>query len=451
MKRRDFMKTIAASGLALNMPLLSNNAHASSLPGKYLVVVQADGAWDPTSFCDPKGLNQAYEDKSDLHGGSTNSVALNSTKKTGAIQWSDVPDIEGLEDVDAVRTQDQIDTFFTRYGDRMTVINGIDTGTNSHDVGKRHIWSGLMDVHHPSLAAFYAGSVAPNLPLSFMSNGGFDYTASVVARTRTRNPALISEIATPNLTYGDRNFLHVDNDVDVYAEVMTAQRARLERQLASEQLKRRRLQLSQLFGVRSNEANLGEISPHLKSVQDNVFPEDHWNAGRAEGFKKQVQFIASALKAELAVSANLYMVGFDTHDNHDIRGYPLLGDLCEGVHYLMVVLDYLGIREQTTVVVGSDFGRTPYYNSGKGKDHWPLTSMIVIQGDEVVTGGRVYGATTPEFNSLKINPLTGLQDDSGLLLKPEHVHQELRGLLGVSNSSLAALFPLSSSSFNIFN
>ena len=450
MKRRSFMKTIATSGLALNMPLLSNNAHASSLPGQYLVVVQADGAWDPTSFCDPKGLNQAYADKSELHGGSTNSVALNSAKKIGAIQWSDVPDIDGLEAVDAIRTQDQIDTFFTRYGDRMTIINGIDTSTNNHDVGKRYMWSGNLDVSHPSLAAFYAGAVAPNLPLAFMSNGGFDYTASVVARARTRNPALIADIAAPNLTYGDRNFLYVDGEVDVFAEVMIAQRARLKRQLASEQLERRKLQLSQLFGIRSNEANLGEISPHLRSVRENVLPEDHWNAGRAEGFKKQVQFIASALKAELAVSANLYMVGFDTHDNHDAKGYPLLGDLCEGVHYLMVVLDYLGIKEQTTVVVGSDFGRTPYYNSGKGKDHWPLTSMVVIQGNEVVTGGRVYGATSSDFNLLNVSPLTGLPDEDGLILEASHVNQELRKLLGVADHSLAELFPLPESAFDIF-
>jgi len=450
MKRRAFLKNLAASGLALNMPLLSSNAHAMTQPQQYLIMVQADGGWDPTSFCDPKGLNQAYSDKSALHGGSTNSVALNPSNVLGDIRWSDMPDVEGIDSVDAARIQAQIDGFFTTYGDRMTVINGIDTTTNNHDVGKRYMWSGNIDVSHPSFAAFYAGALAPNLPLAFMSNGGFDYTASVVARTRARSPSLISEIAEPNLTYGGRNFLLADDEMDVYAEVLSMQQNRLARHLATEELERRRVQMGQLFGVRSNEADLSAMSPYLAEIQANVSPDDHWNPERADSFKGQAQLVAAAMKANLAISANLYMMGFDTHDNHDSRSFPLMGDLCEGIHYLMVLLEYLGIREQTTVVVGSDFGRSPYYNVGKGKDHWPITSMLVIHGGQVVTGGRVFGVTTDDFNAVKIDTSTGLAGESGLILEANLVNQELRKLMGVADHSLAELFPLPESAFNIF-
>ena len=450
MRRRAFLKNLAASGLALNMPLLTNNAHAQAAPDKYLIVVQADGGWDPTSFCDPKGLNQAYSDKSALFGGSTNSVAINPTKRIGEIQWTDMPDIADLAAADAARIQDQIDSFFTTYGSRMTVVNGIDTTTNNHDVGKRYMWSGHIDVSHPSLAAFYAGAIAPSLPLAFMSGGGFDYTASVVARARAKSPALITEVAEPNVTYGGRNILNVSSEMDVYAEVLAAQQKRLARQLASEELERRRSQIGQLFGVRSNGADLSAMSPYLADVQANVAPDDHWNAGRADSFKAQAQLVAAAMKANLAISANLYMTGFDTHDNHDSGSFPLMGDLCEGVHYLMVLLEYLGIREKVTVVVGSDFGRTPYYNVVKGKDHWPLTSMLVMQGDNITTEGRVYGATTQDFNSQKINAISGLPDESGLILEASHVNQELRKLMGVANHPLAQLFSLPESGFDIF-
>lgn len=450
MRRRSFLKGIAASGLALNMPLISGNAHALSTPQKKLIVIQADGGWDPTSFCDPKGLNLAYGDKSAWHSGSTNSVDLNASKALGDIRWTDMPAIPGMESTDAIRIQDQIDGFFTTYGSRMTVINGIDTSTNNHDVGKRYMWSGNLDVSHPSLAAFYAGAVAPNLPLAFMSNGGFDYTASVVARARAKSPGLISDVAEPNVTYGGRNFLHVDGDTDVYAEILASQQQRLSNQLASEPLERRRAQMGQLFGVRSSEADLGAISPYLADIQANVLPDDHWNSERADYFKSQAQLVAAAMKAELAVSANLYMIGFDTHDNHDARAYPLMGDLCEGIHYLMVLLEYLGISDQVTVVVGSDFGRVPYYNRSQGKDHWPVTSMLVMQGESASTGGRVYGASTDDFNLSRINQQTGLPDDGGLILEASHVNQELRKLLGVANQPLAGLFSLPESDFRIF-
>lgn len=450
MRRRSFLKHLAASGLALNLPVISGNLHASSLPEKFLIVVHANGGWDPTSLCDPKGLNEAYADRSSFHNGSTNSVALNPSKKIGDIRWSDIPDVEGLDWSVAQRSQTQIDGFFSAYGDRLTVINGIDTSTNSHNVGRRHVWSGHIDVSHPSISAYYAGAVAPYLPMAFMSNGGFDYTGSVVARTRAKSPTLISEISEPNVTYGGRNVLHVDDNMDVYAEVMLAQKARLQRQLQSETLEKRRSQLGQLFGVRSSEADLGAMAPYLADIQDNVSPDDHWNVDRADNFKIQAQIVAAAMKANLAVSANLYMPGFDTHDRHDAVSYPQMGDLLEGIHYLMVVLEHLGIREKVTVVMGSDFGRTPFYNAGKGKDHWPLTSMMVLQGGNTVTNGRVFGATSDDFNVEKINVTSGLPDSSGLVLEPAHVNQELRKLLGVADHPLAELFPLPESNFNIF-
>ena len=451
MKRRDFIKTLAASGVALNMPIISGNAHAS-VPEKYLIVVNAGGGWDPTSLCDPKGLNSAYEDKSSLFGGSTNSVALNPSKRFGGLQWSDIPDTGAIASADMLRIETQFDGFFggSGYGDRLTVINGIDTATNSHDVGPRHVWSGNDEVGYPAMSAFFAAAVAPTLPMSFLSNGGYDVTASVVARARANNPSFIEEIAAPNVTYGNRDILFRSGEDDVFAMIQNAQEARLNRQLSNEPLERRRRQLSQIFGVRSDDSDLSELIVHLNDVKSNVLMADHWNAGRAENLKTQAQLVASALKANLAVSANLNMGGLDTHDNHDSRSYPVMGDILEGIHYLMVVLDYLGIREKTTVVVGSDFGRTPYYNVSNGKDHWPLTSMLVLQGSNVVTGGRVFGATSDDFNVEKINVTSGLPDTSGLVLEPAHVNQELRKLLGVADHPLAELFPLPESNFNIF-
>ena len=42
------------------------------------------------------------------------------------------------------------------------------------------------------------------------------------------------------------------------------------------------------------------------------------------------------------------------------------------------------------VVVASDFGRTRYNGDG-GKDHWPITSMMMMGAG--ISGGRVIGQT----------------------------------------------------------
>ena len=57
MKRRHFLQVMAAAGLTAQAPLWSPKAHAAA-PDKFVVVVNASGGWDPTSICDPKGLNK---------------------------------------------------------------------------------------------------------------------------------------------------------------------------------------------------------------------------------------------------------------------------------------------------------------------------------------------------------------------------------------------------------
>lgn len=449
MKRRNFLQVMAAAGLTAQAPLWSPKAHAAA-PNKFLVVVNASGGWDPTSICDPKGLNQAYQDESDRFEGSTNSVALDSNKAFGDIRWSAVPEGVSSDELVRARINDQFDNFFNTHGDHLTVINGIDTGTNNHDTGSRFVWSGNDDTGYPSLAAYYAAAVGPTLPMAYISNGGYDFTDSLVARARANSAGFVSEVADSNRYYDDVGFMYRSGDrsSDIYQHVLDAQAARIQRQLASEALPLRRKQLSQLLGVRTEESNLGELTVQLDALQANVLRDDHWNENRAESLKSQAEVVVAAFAAGLTASANLNVGGFDTHGNHDSSAYPVLGDLLEGVHFLMVALEYAGIADKTTVVIGSDFGRTPYYNSGNGKDHWPVTSMMVIQPEG--TGGRVFGSSTSDFSSQPLNATTGARDDSGTVMTPAHVNVALRDLMGVGSSSLSGSYPINVSPFRIF-
>lgn len=449
MKRRAFMQLMAATGLTAQMPLWAPSAHAAA-PDRFLIVVNASGGWDPTSLCDPKGLNQAYQNESDRYEGSTNSVAIDPNKTFGSLRWSAIPEGVSNDELVRQRINDQFDNFFTTYGDRLTVINGIDTGTNNHDTGNRFVWSGHEGNGYPSLAAYFAAAVAPTLPMSYISNGGYDFTDSLVARARASSASFVNEVADPNHYSSDRGFLYRtgDRSVDQYERVVAAQRARIQRQLNNEALPQRRKQLQQLLGVRSTDSNLGALTVKLDEIQANVLRDDHWNVNRGENLKSQAEVVVASMAAGLTASANLNVGGFDTHGNHDANAYPDMGDLLEGVHFLMVALEYAGIADRTTVVIGSDFGRTPYYNSGNGKDHWPVTSMMVLKSGS--TGGRVFGASTNEFMAQPVNLTTGQPDAGGTVLTPEHVNRALRNQLGVGSSSLADNYPLNVPDFRIF-
>ncbi len=452
MKRRDFLQKLLASGFINALPFQMHRAYGAQAVPHFFVMVNAGGGWDPTHFCDPKGLNQAYPDRAGSfngYDGSVNRVALDENKRIGDIQWSAIPDAFG--DTEHDRIENQFDNLFQSYGSRMTVINGLDTGTNNHATGNRYIWSGQSDMGYPSFAALYAGATAPSLPMSFISNGGYDETAGLVARARANNANYLSELADSNYQDSTNGYFYrnQDSSVDVYQSILSAQRQRLVRQQTQETLPLRRKQLAQLLTVREEDANLGAMKTQVDLINENLNLNDHMN-NRNRGFKTQAQVAAAAFSSGLSAAVMLNSGGFDTHGNHDVSQTRSLGDLFEGVDYLLQCLSFLGIAHKTTVVMGSDFGRTPYYNSGQGKDHWPVSSMMVLHDSTRNTGGKVFGATSEQFRALPVNSSTGLHDEAGIILTPAHVHKELRVLAGIDQASATLEFPISQQVLSLF-
>ncbi|CCK77038.1 conserved hypothetical protein [Oleispira antarctica RB-8] len=451
MKRRNFIQMLAATGMTASLPLTASKAHAAA-PDHFLVMVNAGGGWDPTSLCDPKGnLSQYLSERPDARNeGSINSVAINTETKRNPVSgmtWSDTPRINNNDDTTA-RVDTQFQNFFTTYHDKLTVINGIDNGTNNHSSGNRATWSGNLEVGYPSLAALFAASKNPSLPMAYISNGGYDFTASLVSRARASSAGFIDRLADPN---SDKyHYRNDDQSTDIYAQIRQAQAERLARQKINEALPLRRQQLNQLFTVRQEDNNLAQLSAE-KTIIEAIVPTNDHMYNRDQNFKKQASLIAAAFKAGIAASANLSTGGFDTHGNHDNSQYQNLGDLLEGVAYLQEALTAAGIADKTTVVIGSDFGRTPYYNSGNGKDHWPVTSVMVMHPTNSGKGGNVFGASTDKFRAQMLNRTTGQPDEFGQLLTPAHINLALRKELGIHNDALTAGFPLNVDDFSIFS
>ena len=63
----------------------------------------------------------------------------------------------------------------------------------------------------------------------------------------------------------------------------------------------------------------------------------------------------------------------------------------DAVNYLWVYAEEHGVADRMVVVMGSDFGRTNFYNSVNGKDHWPIGSYVGHREEPVMDracGGR---------------------------------------------------------------
>ncbi len=69
----------------------------------------------------------------------------------------------------------------------------------------------------------------------------------------------------------------------------------------------------------------------------------------------------------------------------------LIPEFLAGIQYLLRRAEDMKIRERLVVVLQSEMGRTPNYNSGNGKDHWSIGSILFLGRN--IKGNRVIGAT----------------------------------------------------------
>ena len=118
-----------------------------------------------------------------------------------------------------------------------------------------------------------------------------------------------------------------------------------------------------------------------------------------------------------------------------------MANLTDSVDFLWEYAEEHGVANRMVVVIGSDFGRTNFYNSADGKDHWPIGSFIVMEKNRPWTG-RAVGETDGLHFAQRINPRTLRRDDTnGTIIYPKHVHKALRRYLDIAHTPGAQRFP----------
>jgi hypothetical protein len=450
MDRRRFLKIAGLAGLSVMAPLglREGSASQAKYPGPYWIMVNAGGGWDPTITFDPKGgktgdrttVNQSY--------------APGEIKSSGNIPHAPTALMPG--GVLAASCA----SFLDAYHDRLMVLNGIDTTTNNHDAGSRTIWSGQLAEGYPSFAALAAAKALEtmDLPMAYLSNGGYDSTGGLIPLTRVGGTDSIQRLAYPNIR--DPN----DPKSDLYhsqataSRIAAAQSARLQTMQARQSLTSPRDAMGSLYLARESNGGLASLGEALKGKElvriDDIpklaaIPGDSRNqVDDAERLMQQAQIALFAFKSGVAVSANLDIGGFDSHSNNDDQQTSQQMQILVALDYLYSQLDAMGLADKTYVLVGSDFGRTPYYNDADGKDHWNITSML-LSGPKIPTN-VVIGGTDGEFKPKTVNTKTLATDGTGVRIEPRHVHAELRRIAGLTGTDLDTQFPLTGETLRLF-
>lgn len=413
--RRDFLKLCGCAGLGFAVPWtrsfesLAAPQKDEPYPGPYYVVFNASGGWDTTYLMDPKGvngINRLFQDGEILTKGAHKFAPIRKHAQGGLCN----------------------EDFYEAFGSELVTFNGLDYSVNNHSPGARYMATGKLDsLAYPTFAALVAACQGPHCPLAFLTFGNYSATGNLVAMSRVPYLPSLSRIANADGIEGSAVSLYHDSfALDRIEEALRKQnevgatQARLPRAERGENM---------LYAAQVNSKALERITQHIPKESPK------------ERLSQQCEIALASFKAGVCVTANLNIGQFDSHQNNDPDQMKLIPELLAGIAYLVRRAEDLKIRDQLVVVIQSEMGRTPDYNSGNGKDHWSIGSIMFLgQG---IKGNRVIGATDEKQFAVPVDPATlRLDREKGLRIRPEHIHQALRQLAGIADHPLSKKFPL---------
>jgi uncharacterized protein (DUF1501 family) len=89
--------------------------------------------------------------------------------------------------------------------------------------------------------------------------------------------------------------------------------------------------------------------------------------------------------------------------NHELY-QMLVPELDRVIFHLLTDLEDRGLLDSTLVIMMGEFGRTPWLNDARGRDHYPNAWSLALAGCGI-RPGVVYGATDAEGFTVSENPV----------------------------------------------
>ena len=451
--RRDLLAVTAAGAATMFLAdprRGKGRARAQSADtGPLVITIEAQNAWDPTFLTDPH-VDAAFTRWTNADIRTVPGTQIKYAPKLVVDNNDNVvsknPYVVGADSRD----------FFLKHGSKLVIVNGVDNATVSHDIGPRVAFTGSNREGIPSISGMVAAARGATLPMSLMTTGGFVNTEGLVPITRAGSVSVLLGLARSNIpnstvATSTRRF----QDDGIMGLLRERVRLRDQRRAASASVPRELAGILRIAPARSEEVytQFDQLAAALDSAS---------SVQSTNPIIPQAAAVLAAMSAGACVAAHLQTSeSFDTHTNHDTDHPVSMQNLLEIVDFVLDTAsnDANLAARGVLIVVGSDFGRTKYNSdTPPGKDHWPVTSMMVAAvgaAANLIQGGRVVGLTSTQnvgggaANGLlakKVKEVGGdlvAADDGDVTLTSGHVHVAIREALGFGASGdLASKFPL---------
>ncbi|MFT5685840.1 MAG: hypothetical protein ACI8RZ_006794 [Myxococcota bacterium] len=375
-RRRLLRGTLALSALAALRP-----ASAAKGTERFLVIYWNDGGWDPAMLFDPHFESNALD------------RGICEEASVGGLTFAD------SEDRPSVRQ------FMEIWGNQTAFVNGIAVGSISHSKCTQMMLTGSRSLSAADLPTLIAARTGAGLSLPHLVLSGPRYPGDLGAYMVPLSPTL-TQTMTGEIPNPDR-----------YSP-------------AGESLTRDYLAAAA--------ADLAAASPdpylddYIDATQRMASLESAASALDIDADADEDTLIDKGISAlSLGLSRSLIIQGslpdYSAWDSHIDSERQQSTCYEHNFERLLSVMDRLAaasapsggsLLDQTTVLVLSEMGRTPVFNSALGKDHWPYTSAMLVGAG--IRGGQHFGVTNEALVGQPIDLSSGSASSSGETLSTSH-------------------------------
>lgn len=332
------------------------------------------------------------------------------------------------------------------------IVRGIDMNTVAHEVGRRYTLTGKTPRGSSASGSSVATLVAaqsdnpPILPHVVLNtetyNEGLPSFASGI-RASAGNLYNLLRVIGANYGAGERDALVAFQESEATCDEVAANRDGFMALLRDNNRRAQTLIKSNVAGDFNFDPKTATGDQAALLARFNITTTADVNGPRG-------RMLAIAQLFANGLSTSISSVLADDLDDHDdwhvdhatkLRvGFEALADL---VDFLKTTKDAQGnfLWSRTSLMLSSEFSRTPLINARDGRDHH-ITNSALIAGPGIV-GNQVFGATSDSgMQRQKISPTTGLVAASGVYVRPTDVVATLLQSMGIGADPLSNNSPV---------
>src|SRR5690349_5263244 len=336
--RRSVLQIGLSTAALLAMPPMRWIAKADPTNPHFLIMLFADGGWDPTQTLD-------VHDPADA----TDGIDVDVDPTISGLPLSTIATAGGITYISNPTTRPAVDTYFANWAAKTCIVNGIGTRSTSHDQSHQLVLTGYLDPTRADFAVISANKNGADMPLPHLLLSGESFGGQFAGLSGRLGGQMGTAIDYNRL--GDVGTLAVSALGEAYVE-QALERERLLAQQGPDGAVSGKL--SAFHDANGRADKLTRLAGGL-NLDDNSGTQLATSLGNA---------FRSGLTTSVSVNP---FGGFDTHtDNTQQNGswqrvFTYLDALLTGLQAQPGLLAP-SLLDETTVVVCSEFGRTPELN-----------------------------------------------------------------------------------------